>query len=189
MPDIKDAGNAKLSPDTRSPEPARGLSVRLADLPGSHPSSSGYVSDHRAVHEPASSPELRRSDSPRETPATTDYAAPEECQLTDRRTHILDGDQTGGGHRHGTGRPGKTEFPAGWGDDRIVDAILAVARNPDQEPERQDWNGRWQVSGQHDGVKIFAVVEPDGRIWTAWPEEDSPGVVKNAAAKNSVEDS
>ena len=29
----------------------------------------------------------------------------------ERAGHILDGDRWGGGHRHGTGRPGKTEFP------------------------------------------------------------------------------
>jgi hypothetical protein len=30
----------------------------------------------------------------------------------ERAAHILDGDATGGGHRHGTGVPGKTESPA-----------------------------------------------------------------------------
>jgi Bacterial EndoU nuclease len=182
---IKDADDAQLPPDVRSREPARDLSARLGDLPPSHPSSAGYVSDHRAAREPASSPDRRQRDSLREIPASADYAAPDEIHLTgDRRIHILDGDQTGGGHRHGTGRSDKTEFPAEWGDDRIVAAILAIARHPDQEPERQDWNGRWQVSGEQDGVKIFAVVESDGRIWTAWPDEDSPGVVKNPVKDN-----
>ena len=32
----------------------------------------------------------------------------------ERAKHILDGDSHGGGHRHGTGKPGKTEFPASW---------------------------------------------------------------------------
>jgi hypothetical protein len=137
------------------------------------------------VRWPAASPERRYGESLSETPVSADYAAPAESRLTDeqRRIHVLDGEQTGGGHRHGTGRPGKTEFPAEWGDDRIVDAILAIARHPDQAPERQDWNGRWQVS-QHDGVKIFAVVESDGRIWAAWPDENSPGVVKNPVKDN-----
>src|SRR5215470_6899940 len=49
----------------------------------------------------------------------------------DRAAHILDGDATGGGHRHGTGRPGKTEFPAGWDDATITGNIAAVARDPD----------------------------------------------------------
>ena len=177
--------NPELTPDLRNHEPARDLSARLGDLPDSHPSSAGYVSDHRAARGPASSADHHEHDSPSEAAATADYAAPDEIQLTaDRQTHILDGDQTGGGHRHGTGRQGKTEFPAEWGDDRVTDAILAIARNPDQAPERQDWNGRWQVSGQHDGVKIFAVVDSDGRISTAWPDEGSPGVVKNEVKDN-----
>lgn len=42
-------------------------------------------------------------------------------QLTDADIHhVLDGDFPGhGGHRHGTGRIGQTEFPAGW-DEAVV---------------------------------------------------------------------
>jgi hypothetical protein len=36
----------------------------------------------------------------------------------ERIVHVLEGDSTGGGHRHGTGKPGKTEFPAGWNDEK-----------------------------------------------------------------------
>jgi hypothetical protein len=54
----------------------------------------------------------------------------------DRRAHILDGDKTGGGHRRGTGCQGKTEFCAEWDDDKIVHAVLNVAREPDHEPVR-----------------------------------------------------
>lgn len=187
---IKDADDAQLPPDVRSREPARDLSARLGDLPPSHPSSASYVSDRHAARGPTASPERRNGDSPSETPLSADYAAPDEIRLAaeQRRIHILDGDQTGGGHRHGTGRPAKTEFPAEWGDDCIIDAILAIARHPDQAPKHQNWNDRWRVSGQHDGVRIRAVVEPDGGIWTAWPVEGSPGVVKNPPAKSSVED-
>ena len=188
--DSKGPDNPELPHDMRNREPARDLSARLGHLPESHPSSAGYVRDHHAARAPATSPpERHQRDLPRETPASADYAAPDEIRLTDdRRTHILDGDQTGGGHRHGTGRPKKTEFPADWSDDRIVDAILAVARNPDQEPKHKNWNDRWRVSGEHDGVRIVAIVGSDGSIWTAWPDKRSPGVTKNPAAKNSVED-
>jgi hypothetical protein len=188
--DTKSADDPELPPDMRSREPARDLSARLGGLPESHPSSASYVSDHHTARAPASAPDRHLRDLSSETPASADYAALDDIQLTDdqRRIHILDGDETGGGHRHGTGRPDKTEFPADWSDDRIVDAILAVARNPDEAPERHDWNGRWLASGQHDGVTIYAVIESDGRVWTAWPDEGSPGVTKNPAAKNSVED-
>lgn len=40
----------------------------------------------------------------------------------DRARHILDGEGRSGGHRYGTGTPGKTEFPAGWSDDDILEA-------------------------------------------------------------------
>lgn len=49
----------------------------------------------------------------------------------ERAIHILDGDATGGGHRYGTGSPGKTEFPASWDDGKITGNILSVARSPD----------------------------------------------------------
>jgi len=97
----------------------------------------------------------------------------------ERATHILDGDSTGGGHRHGTGKPGKTEFPAGWDDTKIVDAIVDVARRPDQKPEHQQWNDRWVARGTRDDVGIVAVLARDGRIWTSWPTPGSPGVIKN----------
>ena len=188
--DSKVADNLELSPDMRNRTGARDLSARLSDLPISHPSSADYASDHHAARGPASPPERQHRESGGETHASADYAAPDDIKLTDdqRRIHILAGDETGGGHRHGTGRPGKTEFPAEWSDDRITDAILSVARNPDQAPKHQNWNDRWRVSGQHDGVRIVAVVASDGNVWTAWPDRRSPGVTTNPATKNSVED-
>lgn len=102
----------------------------------------------------------------------------------DRRVHILDGDgpgKPGGGHRYGTGRPGKTEFPADWDDNKIVSAIEDVARAPDRVTW-QDFNSRWRVTGQREGVEITGVVRPDGRIWTAWPEPGGRGVVQNPKA-------
>jgi hypothetical protein len=44
------------------------------------------------------------ADHPDRPPAESFRVPPE------RAAHILDGDATGGGHRHGTGRAGKTEF-------------------------------------------------------------------------------
>ena len=95
----------------------------------------------------------------------------------DRAVHILDGDETGGGHRHGTGRPGKTEFPADWDDATITGNITAVAHGP--ESVRQQVNGRWKARGERDQVGITVIINPDGAIWTAWPQAGSPGVVRN----------
>jgi hypothetical protein len=98
----------------------------------------------------------------------------------ERTTHILDGDADGsGGHRHGTGIPGKTEFPASWDDKKIIDTVVDVARRPDLPPKHQESNDRWVVRGTRDDVEVVVVVARDGQIWTSWPTPDSPGVVKN----------
>ena len=96
----------------------------------------------------------------------------------ERARHILDGDRWGGGHRHGTGRPGKTEFPSGWDDEKIIGHVLDVARASDDPPVFQA-NRRWRMHGQREDVGINVIVQPDGRIWSAWPDAGSPGVVKN----------
>lgn len=82
--------------------------------------------------------------------------------------HILDGDKTGGGHRPGTGKPGKSEFPSGWSDDRIKGEISDVATDPasSRSPGR---NGREVVRGTRGGVDIEVIVEPNGRIVTGYP--------------------
>jgi hypothetical protein len=99
----------------------------------------------------------------------------------ERTTHILDGDETGsgGGHRHGIGNPGKTEFPASWDDAKIIGTALNVARGPDRPPVRQDWNDTWLCTGTRDGVDVSVVVMRSGEILTSWPEEGGPGVVRN----------
>ena len=100
----------------------------------------------------------------------------------ERITHILDGEPGrigSGGHRSGTGRPGKTEFPASWDDETIVGHALDVARCPDSPPVYQHWKGRWLCSGTRERVEVSVVVLRSGEIWTAWPEEGGPGVVRN----------
>jgi hypothetical protein len=97
----------------------------------------------------------------------------------ERMVHILDGDSTGGGHRHGTGKPGKTEFPAGWNDEKITNALLDVARRPDQQPDHQKWNDRWVARGTRDDVEVVVVISGDGRIWSGWPNPGGSGVIKN----------
>lgn len=105
----------------------------------------------------------------------------EEIRISpERATHILDGEADGGGgHRHGTGRPGKTEFPASWDDKRIMDNVLDVARHPDCTPTLQHRNDRWICTGTRDDVEISVIVLRSGEAWTSWPEEDGPGVVRN----------
>jgi len=104
----------------------------------------------------------------------------EDIRVTpERTTHILDGDKTGGGHRHVIGKPGKTEFPASWDDKKITGHVLDVVRRPDSPPVLQNRNNRWICSGTRDGVEVTAIVLRSGEIWTAWPEEGGPGVRRN----------
>lgn len=101
-------------------------------------------------------------------------------QITPERSrHVLDGDSTGGGHRHGIGKPGKTEFPASWDDGKIIDTLLEVARRPDRTPGHQEWNDRWVARGTRDDVEVVVVIARDGQIWSGWPLPGGPGVVKN----------
>jgi hypothetical protein len=86
-----------------------------------------------------------------------------------RRLHILEGDGTGGGHRPGRGIPGKSEFPRGWSDDRIIAAILEVASDP-ASFRRTEADGRTVVTGTRDGVEIRVVMDRDGRsVVTGYP--------------------
>jgi hypothetical protein len=98
--------------------------------------------------------------------------------VEERRAHILDGDEDGigGGHRHGTGRPEKTEFPASWDDDTSIGHIQSVALDPDSA--RLQKNGKWVVSGTRDEVELEVVVKPDGQVITGYPLA-GPGVVRN----------
>ncbi|ANP44471.1 hypothetical protein ATE48_00305 [Candidatus Viadribacter manganicus] len=97
-------------------------------------------------------------------PAQTD--TPPDLTDDRGRGHILDGDDTGGGDRAGTGEPGKSEFPAEWSDDRIVGEISDVATDP--ASDRQTQGGRTVSEGTRDGVDIRSV--DDGvRIITGYP--------------------
>ncbi|MBN9560049.1 MAG: EndoU domain-containing protein [Alphaproteobacteria bacterium] len=94
---------------------------------------------------------------------------PQAAISADRRIHILDGDSTGGGHRPGVGTPGKSEFPVGWSDDKIINAIETVANDPAAIRTLQP-NGRLRVEGTSGGIDIRVIIDRDGKsIWTAHP--------------------
>ena len=88
----------------------------------------------------------------------------------DRRKHILDGDdQGGGGHGAGRDRPNKTEFPSDWSDDQAINAIKDVANDPGSLREIEA-DGRIKVIGTRNGVDIRVIIEPDRKtVVTAYP--------------------
>jgi hypothetical protein len=190
--------------DQPRPYSAADLRSRVDQLPEAHPSSPKYRGgrDNGPVNLrklelgsddwPADSgqaagatgrPRAEARGSGWDAPGIADHPARpghDTIRLTDdRKHHILDGDPQGGGHRHGAGKPGKTEFPASWDDTKIIHAILDIARHPQEQPIRQNWNDRWRVRGTHDGIEIVGILQPDGRVWSGWPLDGGPGVVKN----------
>lgn len=94
--------------------------------------------------------------------------------------HILHGDETGGGHLHGTGTPCKSEFPEDWTSDIIKTEVLRLAAN-DNAPWRTEENGYW-VSEQKSGkLNIRIVFNPKKQeIVTAYPV----GVPRNPCPAN-----
>jgi hypothetical protein len=157
-------------------QPRYGAEAR-PDGPGSRPGDTLSVRSHLAENRDraAYAEAMRTAAGPR----PEGQPAPDSIRLPpERARHILDGDSWGGGHRHGTGRPGKAEFPAGWDDERTIGHILDVARHPDTRPVWQP-NHRWRLYGERDAVGVTVIVKRDGGIWAAWPEEGGPGVVRN----------
>jgi hypothetical protein len=141
---------------------------------------------------PDATPDGVSSGAPDEADAGSDRGGWDQVEATDRppaedirvsperATHILDGEPDGGGgHRHGTGKPGKTEFPASWDDMKIMDNVLDVAQRPDCTPTLQHRNNRWICTGTRDDVEVSVIVLRSGEAWTSWPEEGGPGVVRN----------
>jgi hypothetical protein len=82
--------------------------------------------------------------------------ASESSHLIDERgqKHILEGNGVdSGGHRAGTGTPGKSEFPKEWSDQKILETISDVATDPASSREAGKW-GTTISTGVRDGIEI-----------------------------------
>ena len=89
-----------------------------------------------------------------------------------RRIHILYGDWTGGGHKAGAGKPGKSEFPPSWDEDKIISTITRIA-NDSKLPIRQSGKRYWLRMGEQDGLQIRVVLDREYReIITGYPVEN-----------------
>lgn len=88
----------------------------------------------------------------------------------DRWAHILYGDTNGGGHMHGHGwLHGKSEFPEGWDESTILQAMVAVLR-ADPIGNRAAGGGT-EHAAQVRGVKVKVRVGALGKVATAFPTE------------------
>ena len=107
-----------------------------------------------------------RAEGARSSGDTTPTTARSEVAPKQQQQHILESDSTGGGHRAGTGIPGKSEFSVHWSDDKIINQIEAVANDPSSSrtPGR---NGVAIVRGSRDGIDM--IVSKDGSIVTGYP--------------------
>lgn len=83
-----------------------------------------------------------------------------------RRTHILTGDSTGGGHLW-PGLPGKTPFPKHWSSDRVMHEISDVATDP-SSIFKIGRGGSTIVTGTRGGVDIKVILR-GGQIITGHP--------------------
>lgn len=94
----------------------------------------------------------------------------QDIELSEKaRIHILDGDASGGGHRFGTGRACKSEFPQGWDDWKITEQTMRIAAN-DNLNWRREKNGYYVSEEMVDGVNMRVVID-SGRddVVTAYP--------------------
>lgn len=83
--------------------------------------------------------------------------------------HILYGDEHGGGHIHGAGKPCKSEFPESWNALKVIESIKAVAAN-DNLKWKKERNGYYVAEGYQDHVKIRVVLGPQKqKVITGYP--------------------
>ena len=85
------------------------------------------------------------------------------------RTHILYGDAKGGGHLHGVGTACKSEFPASWDADKVIQTIQLIAAN-DNLNWRRESNGYYVAEQKQDGINVRVVLDREkDDIVTAYP--------------------
>lgn len=84
--------------------------------------------------------------------------------------HILYGDEHGGGgHLHGLGKPCKSEFPANWDSQKILDTTKTIAANDNLDWRKEESGYRVAITTQ-DGLNIRVVENGKTReIVTAYP--------------------
>lgn len=88
---------------------------------------------------------------------------------TQAQKHILYGDERGGGHKYGIGKPCKSEFPEDWNNAKILNTIRVMAAN-DNSNWKEQKNGYYVSEQIRDDVRVRVVLNRDkDEIVTAYP--------------------
>lgn len=102
-------------------------------------------------------------------PSTTDQFNEVSLISPDRRVHILYGDETGGGHKFGTGKPCKSEFPQHWNEETIIKEVELIAAN-DNLDWQEERNGYHVAEQKFGTVEVRVVKDRDNKkVITAYP--------------------
>lgn len=90
--------------------------------------------------------------------------------LTEKaKQHILYGNETGGGHKHGINKACKSEFPKHWNDQKIIATIKKVAANDNLHWQKQN-NGYYVAEEKHDAINVRVVLgRQQKKVITAYP--------------------
>lgn len=86
-----------------------------------------------------------------------------------RRTHILYGDASGGGHLYGTGAPCKSEFPQNWDKNTVLNKIDLIAANDNLNWKKQR-NGYYAAEQKIGNINIRVIKgRQNKQVITAYP--------------------
>jgi hypothetical protein len=90
--------------------------------------------------------------------------------LTEKaKIHILHGDERGGGHQFGAGKPCKSEFPNSWSSDEIIEEVTKIAANDNLQWKKQK-NGYYVTEENVGGVRVRVVLNKSRKqVVTAYP--------------------
>ncbi len=120
----------------------------------------------------------------RSDPVALDPSGDEPALTRQSEIHILYGDDRGGGHLHGTGKPCKSEFPADWDKQDVIDNVKKIAANDNLSWEEQS-NGYHVAEQMVDDIEVRVVLNRDRtRIVTAYPTNVQRNACPRAANDN-----
>ncbi len=99
------------------------------------------------------------------------FSPREQITISERaRIHILQGDSRGGGHQFAAGKPCKSEFPADWNEDEIIEQIEKIAANDNLAWKRQKNGYHVAEQSAEDGTRVRVVLNARrDDVITAYP--------------------